>query len=88
MSKKQVALEVTMMLAAQQLVDRWLRSPGRGPFQRAVTREVQARWSDMPGTEAQRRAFRRLANAIRVGEGHAIANPGPLLKIARQNLRP
>src|SRR4029078_13350762 len=88
MSKKQVALEVTVMRAAQHLVDRWLRSPVRGPFQRAVTQEVQARWSDMPGTEAQRRAFRHLANAIRGGEGHATANPGPLLKIARQNLRP
>jgi hypothetical protein len=88
MTKKQVALEVTMMLAAQQLVDRWLRSPGRGPFQRAVAREMRERWNDLPGTEAQQRAFRRLANAIRVGEGHAIANPGPLLKIARQALHP
>ncbi len=87
MKKKQVALEVTMMLAAQQLVDRWLRSPGRGPFQRAVAREIQERWDKVPGSEHQSRAFRKMANAIRIGEGHAVANPGPLRKIARQSLR-
>jgi hypothetical protein len=87
MKKKQLAAEVTMMLAAQQMVDRWLRSPGRGPFSRAVAKEERERWSDFPEMEPYRRAFRRVANAIRMGEGHAVANPGPLLEIARRSLR-
>ena len=69
MQKKQVAVEVAMMLAAQQLVDRWLRSPGRGPFMRAVSQEVQERWDNSTDKEAQRRTFRRMANAIRLGRG-------------------
>lgn len=87
MKKKQLAVEVTMMLAAQQMVDRWLRSPGRGPFKRAVEKEERELWNDFPETEMHRRAFRRVANAIRLGEGHAVANPGPLLDIAKQSLR-
>jgi len=87
MKKKQLAAEVTMMLAAQQMVDRWLHSPGRGPFKRAVEKEQRERWSDFPEMEPYRHAFRRVANAIRLGEGHAVANPGPLLEIARRSLR-
>ena len=87
MKKRQLAAEVTMMLAAQQMVDRWLRSPARGPFKRAVEKEERERWDSFPETEPYRRAFRRVANAIRVGEGHAIANPGPLLDIAKRSLK-
>jgi hypothetical protein len=85
--RKKTAVEVTVMLAAQQMVDRWLKSPARGPFQRAVSRELESIWTDHINTEHQRKAFGRIANAIRLGEGHAIANPGPLLRIARQMLR-
>jgi hypothetical protein len=85
--KKRTAVEVTMMLAAQQLVDRWLRSPGRGPFNRAVARELLEHWNDPSVTPVHRRAFGRIANAIRVGEGHAIANPAPLLRMARQMMQ-
>ena len=85
--RKKTAVEVTVMLAAQQMVDRWLKSPARGPFQRAVARELESIWTDHINTERQRKAFSRIANAIRLGEGHAIANPGPLLRIARQMLR-
>jgi hypothetical protein len=85
--KKRTAIEVSMMMAAQQMVDRWLRSPGRGPFNRAVARELLDHWNDPQITDVHRRAFSRIANAIRVGQGHAIANPAPLMRMARQLLR-
>jgi hypothetical protein len=85
--KKRTAVEVSMMLAAQKLVDRWLRTPGRGPFNRAVARELLEHWNDPSVTPVHRRAFSRIANAIRVGEGHAATNPAPLLRMARQILQ-
>jgi hypothetical protein len=44
-------------------------------------------WNDPSVTPVHRRAFSRIANAIRVGEGHAATNPAPLLRMARQILQ-
>ena len=83
---RQMSLETSLMLAAQQLVDNWFRSPHRGPFWRAVSREQLDRWHGEPGKDRQSAAFARIASAIRVGKGHAHDNPGPLLEIARDAL--
>ena len=80
MSKKQVAIEVTMMLAAQQLVDRWLAVPGPWSFPARRYPRVREHWSDMHGEGA---AARIPAPGKRhPGRGGSrLANPGPLLKI-------
>ena len=73
--------------SAQRVVDAWFRNDQRGPFHRAITEEERLRFADHPATAPERAAFRKVANAIRIGYGHATANPGPLLEIARRELR-
>ena len=85
--KRRVAAETAIMFTAQQLVDHWLRAHNRGPFSRAVAQVEQLKWDELPEAEAYRRAFRQVANAIRVGKGHAIQNPAPLLQIVRASVR-
>lgn len=80
-------LEATILGAAQEFVDRWLRSPHRRPFREAVAYEERKRFTGMDASDLEREAFRKTANAIRVGYGHASANPAPLLEITRRILR-
>lgn len=87
MNKRKLAAETAIMYAAQQVVDRWLRAHNRGPFDRAVARAEELQWDDDPTKDQHRRAFRHVANAIRVGKGHAIQNPAPLLRIVRDSIR-
>ena len=77
--------ETTLIHAAQALVDQWLHSNKRGPFDRAV-REAERSWSEILRSDIERAAFRRVANAIRVGKGHARANPMALMRIARDTI--
>jgi hypothetical protein len=74
--------EVHLIQSAQHLVDHWFRSPKRGPFARAV-HEAEQLWTE----QRERAAFRRVANAIRLGQGHASFNPKPLVRIARETFR-
>jgi hypothetical protein len=87
MTKRKLAAETAIMFTAQQLVDRWLRAHNRGPFSRAVALAEEQHWDADPGKEAHRRAFRHVANAIRIGKGHAVQNPAPLLEIMRNTMR-
>lgn len=86
MTKRRIAAETAIMFSAQQLVDRWLRAPNRGPFSRAVALAEEEQWNGHAESEPHRRAFRHVANAIRIGKGHAIQNPAPLLRIVRNAL--
>lgn len=79
--------EVTILNAAQEFVNNWLRSSRRRPFNEAVTDEELKRFAGTDATGPERAAFRRTANAIRVGYGHATSNPKPLLEITRRVLR-
>jgi hypothetical protein len=72
--------------AAQTTVDTWFRDDQRGPFHRAIADEEQVRLGELPPAAPERAAFRKVANAIRIGYGHANANPRPLLEIARREL--
>lgn len=83
MNKRELAAETAIMFTAQQLVDRWLRAHNRGPFSRAVAQAEHEKWAAAPGMESDRQAFRHVANAIRLGRGHATLNPAPLLRIVR-----
>ena len=87
MTKRKIAAETAIMFTAQQLVDRWLRAHNRGPFSRAVALAEEEHWDADSGQDDLRRAFRRVANAIRIGKGHAIQNPAPLVRIMRDSLR-
>jgi len=79
--------EVTILNAAQDFVNTWFRSSHRRPFREAVTDEEQKRFAGTDATGPERAAFRKTANAIRVGYGHATSNPKPLLEITRRVLR-
>src|SRR5688572_18326073 len=73
--------ELSIIQAAQALVDGWLHDKRRRPFV-AVVEAAAARWgADHPSAERQRVAFIRVAKAIRAGAGHASARPGPLVRI-------
>ena len=78
--------EITIIEAAQDLVDGWLRSSKRGPFSRAV-HQAQHSWGTILTSDVERTAFGRVANAIRVGKGHARLNPAPLMQIIRETIR-
>ena len=76
----------TIMVTAQLTVDSWFRAANRGPFDRAVERAIQRLWPDISATDPKRIAFARVANAIRLGRGHAYANPAPLMRIIQRTL--
>ena len=81
-----LSLESTIMVRAQETVDRWFRAHDRGPFKQAVVRAVSTYWPDSTRADAFLDSFYQVANAIRLGQGHALHNPGPLLRIIRRSL--
>jgi hypothetical protein len=81
-----LSLESTITVRAQETVDRWLRAHDRGPFRQAVDRALLAYWPDLSQADRLQDTFFQVANAIRLGQGHALHNPGPLLRIIRQSL--
>jgi hypothetical protein len=84
--RQAASTEATIIEAAQLLVDGWLRSSRRGPFGRAVHQAEQS-WSHAFDSDVERAAFGRVANAIRVGKGHAWFNPAPLMQIIHDTFR-
>ncbi len=79
--------EATIITNAHEFVQAWLRTPKRRPFGQAVRRAEQKLWGDLHDAELHREAFRKAANAIRIGYGHAYANPRPLVEIVRRVMR-
>jgi hypothetical protein len=79
---------VGIIQSAQTMVDAWFRDDQRGPFHRAIAEEERLRFGELPPTAPERVTFRKVANAIRVGYGHATANPKPLFEIAGRELSP
>jgi hypothetical protein len=78
----------TVIFNAQHFVAEWLRNPARRPFRESVESAIRFRYADTLTSDGEREAFRRVANAIRTGRGHASANPAPLLDIAEKILGP
>ena len=77
-------LEFSILVTAQEFVDGWLHSPTRGPFMTAVAVAAKQWLVAVPLSGTEQKAFIRVANAIRLGRGHARANPEPLLEIVRR----
>ena len=75
--------EATIIATAHEFVQVWLRNSKRLPFGRALRIAERTLWNPLQGSDLQREAFRKVANAMRVGYGHAHTNPQPLLKIVR-----
>jgi hypothetical protein len=79
-------IELAILNGAQDFVDDWHHDLKRGPFLRAV-RVAADTWMLRSGCQSEHRfAFIRVANAIRVGRGHAITRPDPLIDIVRFSL--
>lgn len=81
-----LSLESTIMVRAQETVDSWFHADDRGPFRPAIERAARTYWTDPQRTDGLNDAFYQVANAIRLGQGHALRNPGPLLRVIRQSL--
>jgi hypothetical protein len=78
--------DVHLIQHAQAFVDAWRRDHGRRPFHEAVVAEEHAGLGELLDSERRRVAFRTVANAIRVGSGHAETNPEPLLELVHQSM--
>lgn len=79
-------IEGRILVGAQQVVDTWFQADNRGPFTRAVTRAIERQWPGIGADDPRRLAFMRVAEAIRVGRGHAFADPAPLVRIVQKTL--
>ena len=75
--------EQRILLAAQLIVDEWHLLCRQGSF---VTALIAAERHQIPYlnlTDLEHRAFFQVANAIRVGRGHARTDPRPLVSLMR-----
>jgi hypothetical protein len=66
---------------AQAFVDEWWRNPARDTFFRVAAAAARRRCGAGDEMLQVRHAFIRMAEAIRVGDGHAFNNPEPLTTI-------
>ena len=78
--------ERDLLSAAHDMVIEWFRDVHRLPFGRAVAQAIYVHNQLTPMTARDRDQFRRVANAIRLGDGDAETNPGPLVAILRAPL--
>ncbi|MDQ2682157.1 MAG: hypothetical protein M3Y37_01385 [Chloroflexota bacterium] len=86
MNLTKTSRETRIMVAAQQTVDEWIHNVKRGRFSSALETAATMHLGNTEATRADRMAFRRAAEAIRLGRGHSRSNPGPILDIIRQTL--
>jgi hypothetical protein len=77
--------DLTIIVRAQQAVDRWRRATRPDAFERVLERTLHQPWDPFLMSEERRETVRRVAEAIPEGRGHAFRNRAPLLAIARQS---
>jgi hypothetical protein len=75
-----------LMINAQVFVDEWWRKPARDTFFRTAATAALQCCGTGDETVGARHAFIRMAEAIRVGDGHVFNNPEPLTTIVAQML--
>jgi hypothetical protein len=80
-----VDLEVTIVVRAHQIVERWRQLRYPRSFEDVLQRSLN-QWSDPFTTADVKLAIQRVAEAIRDGKGHAFRNRDPLLVIVRRTL--
>jgi hypothetical protein len=76
--------EAALLSAAQLVVDEWLSLRSRPPFAGLLRYAERHQLPQLQLTDAERVRFHAVANAIRVGHGHAVRKPEPLLKLLRE----
>jgi hypothetical protein len=81
-----ISLDVTVIIRAQQLVDRWSRSGQRERFADVIERAAAEFDRDLAEPNSYRAQFIAVGEEIRAGRGHAFTNRGPLLAML-QTLR-
>lgn len=79
--------EAQIMFAAQHMADSWRRDEKRGSFREASLRESTSPWLQDALSPEEQRAFIAAANLARVGQGHAVTNPNPLIRAIERQLR-
>ena len=87
MNTSEISRETTIIVRAQQIVNRWRDLRSHHPLEQFVSQTLLR--SDDPFIEQDhhRLAIRRVADAIWRGVGHAFSNRDPLLKIARDTIK-
>ena len=70
-----------IVVQAQRAVDQWAFNHLQSDFALAMETATWLYWSPSHDNERERDAFCQVAAAIYRGEGHAFANPAPLLWI-------
>jgi hypothetical protein len=87
MNTSEISRETTIVIRAQQIVNRWRKLRSQHPFEQFLNRALLG--SDDPFMEQDhhRLAIRRVAHAIWRGAGQAFSNREPLLKIARDTIK-
>ena len=82
-----ISPEVTVLVRAQQLVDRWRRSGHDDGFAYDLALALAEPWDDFMTIDNHRLAVQRVAEAIHAGVGHGFHDQKPLLIIARETFR-
>jgi hypothetical protein len=85
MTEQRICTPDLLLQVAQDFVDDWRADPNRPPFAQALADNDPERcpWPCLKMSESQKKAFPVVSKAIRVGQGHATANPEPLLELLR-----
>ena len=78
--------ELAIIQVASIVVADWLRDPNRKSFRGSILSQSIPLLGRIGPDADDYPAFRRVANAIRTGQGHVSANPGPLIAAVRGEL--
>jgi hypothetical protein len=75
--------ELAIIQAASAVVIDWFRDHDRRSFRQTILERAKPALLQYGLTASDYPAFRRVANAIRTGQGHPDTNPGPLIVATR-----
>jgi hypothetical protein len=75
--------ELAIIEAAYVVVMEWIRDHQRRSFRQTILERAKPALVQYGLTASDYPAFRRVANAIRTGQGHPDTNPGPLIVATR-----
>jgi len=81
-----ISPEVTVVVRAQQIVDRWQHARHDG-FADDLAVALAEPWDEFMAIDNHRLAVQRVAEAIHAGIGHGFHDQEPLLAIARETFR-
>ena len=78
-----ISVEMSLIVRAQQAVDRWKASHAPKPFSTAMAVEANSFRSQLRLGPAAQTGFLAVTEAIRYGKGQAFSNRSPLLAVLR-----